>query len=302
MKILVTGASGFLGKTLCPALRARGWEVFETHSRDADLTRFGSLDKYNLIHFDRIYHLAAWTQAGDFCLYHPGEQWIINQKINTHVLSWRHEWQPQAKLISMGTSCSYEEGRELSEENYLRGSPIQELYTYGMCKRMLHIGQMSLAKQFGYKYLTVVPATLYGPGHHTDGRQMHFIFDLIRKIMLYKHRGETVTLWGDGNQRRELVFVSDFVDTLIALDERVENDLYNVGAGEDHTIREFAEMICKIAGVDSSDIRYDASKYVGAKSKMLSTKKLDALLPSRARTALHAGLEINITNFEQSLK
>ena len=66
MKVLVTGASGFLGKTLCPALRARGWEVFETHSRDADLTRFGSLDKYNPIRFDRIYHLQRVDPGGRF--------------------------------------------------------------------------------------------------------------------------------------------------------------------------------------------------------------------------------------------
>jgi len=168
-----------------------------------------------------------------------------------------------------------------------------------MCKRMLHIGQMSLAKQFGLKYLTVVPSTLYGPGYHTDGRQMHFIFDLIRKILLYKRKGEAVTLWGDGYQRRELVFIEDFADTLMNFDERAENDLYNIGAGEDYTIQDFAGLICEVVGVDPADIHYDTSKYVGAKSKMLSTKKLDLLFPDRRKTPLRKGLEITIADIER---
>ena len=57
--------------------------------------------------FDQIYHLAAWTQAGDFCLYHAGEQWIINQQINTNVLWFWREHQPQAVLIAMGTGIAW---------------------------------------------------------------------------------------------------------------------------------------------------------------------------------------------------
>ena len=86
MKVIVTGASGFIGKSLYKKLIADGFEVIGLSSLDADLTKTGSLDKYSNIKFDRIFHLAAWTQAGDFCLSHSGDQWIINQQINTNVL------------------------------------------------------------------------------------------------------------------------------------------------------------------------------------------------------------------------
>src|SRR6185436_13243299 len=167
--------------------------------------------EFNGESYDRIYHLAAWTQAGDFALKHAAEQWVINQKINTNVLYWWHENQPQAKFVSMGTSCSYDPELPLVEENYMKGEPIESLYTYAMTKRMLYQGQRAMNKQYGHTYLTLVPSTLYGPGYHTDGRQMHFIFDLIRKILRGKIYGEKVVLWGDGHQKRELIFIDDFV-------------------------------------------------------------------------------------------
>src|SRR5439155_13507909 len=128
--------------------------------------------------------------------------WIINQQINTNVLTWWQMFQPQAKLIGVGSSCSYPPDRPLSEENYLVGEPIESLYTYAMTKRMMLVGMQALHRQFGLNYLCLVPSTLYGPGYHTDGRQMHFIFDLIRKILRGKRYGEPVVLWGDGHQSR----------------------------------------------------------------------------------------------------
>jgi GDP-L-fucose synthase len=97
MKILVTGASGFLGKALGRELAARGDAVVSLNSKNCDLTIAGSLERFNDRAYDQVYHLAAWTQAGDFCLHHAGEQWIINQQINTNVLAWWQKHQPQAK-------------------------------------------------------------------------------------------------------------------------------------------------------------------------------------------------------------
>ncbi len=299
MKILVTGATGFLGTALCRRLYQDGHAVTPLGSSDADLRNSGSLDRF-IDRFDHIYHLAAWTQAGDFCLKHPGEQWIINQLINTHVLKWWQARQPQAKLVTMGTSCSYSPELPLSEVNYLNGVPIESLFTYAQTKRMLLVGQMALQAQYGLEWLTLVPSTLYGPGYHTDARQMHFIFDLIRKILRGKIYDEPVVLWGDGYQRRELIHVDDFVASVVQLATGQINEIINIGGGEEFSIRHFASLICEATGYKFSRIQFDTSRYVGAKSKCLHIDKLNRMLPSRATTSLEVGLRDTIAWFEKN--
>lgn len=296
----MTGATGFLGTALCKKLEENGDTIVKLGSQDADLTIIDSLAQFNTTPYSHIYHLAAWTQAGDFCLRHPGEQWVKNQLINTHVTKWWAESQPQAKFIFMGTSCAYAEGADLKEENYMQGEPIDSLYTYAMTKRMLYQGARAMAKQYDLNYLCLVPSTLYGPGYHTDGRQMHFIFDLIRKIIRAKEFGEKVTLWGDGNQSREIVHVDDFVSILGKLTASQSNDIFNVGAGEEFTIKTFANTICDILDYPADAIEYDTSKYVGAKSKCLNTDKVDRIITDFDMTPLRIGLENTIKWFYES--
>ena len=300
MEIFITGGHGFLGTALCRILGAQGHALTRPRSAECDLTVQGSLDRFAQKRYDVIYHLAAWTQAGDFCLRHPGEQWVINQQINTNTLAWWSAHQHQAKLVFMGTSCAYAPGNDLVEEKYMDGEPIDSLYTYAMTKRVLYQGARALNKQFGLRYLCVVPSTLYGPGYHTNGRQMHFIFDLIRKIIRGKELSEPVVLWGDGHQKREVVLLDDFICALLALAGRVENDLVNIGAGEEHSIRDFAAQICRIVGYPAERIQYDTGRYVGANSKCLSIAKLRHLLPEYAVTPLEVGLRSTIFWFYES--
>lgn len=297
MKIIVTGSSGFLGTALCEYLESLGHCITKLNSKVADLRSAGSLDKFTDEKFDMIFHLAALTQAGDFCVRHPGEQWIINQQINTNVLSWWSSYQPQAKLVFMGTSCVYAPSGQLTEDEYMLGEPIDSLYTYAMTKRMLYQGARALSKQYGLKYLCAVPSTLYGAGYHTDGRQMHFIFDLIRKIIRGKEYGEPVVLWGDGYQCRELVLVDDFVRILWQLSEEFDNEIFNIGAGVEFPIRTFAKAICDIVGYPPEKIEYDTSRYVGAKSKCLNVDKIRSYLPNYSIQSLDVGLKKTIDWF-----
>ena len=297
MSVLVTGSSGFLGTALCTYLEAQDCDLVRLTSKNCDLRDPQSLDPFDDQEYSLVFHLAAWTQAGDFCLHHPGEQWIINQQINTNMLAWWARSQPQAKMVIMGTSCAYAPGSELRETEYMAGEPIDSLYTYAMTKRMLYQGVRALSRQYGLKYLCAVPSTLYGPGYHTDGRQMHFIFDLVRKIIRGKEYGEPVVLWGDGRQRREVVLADDFVHVLWDLVRGYDDDIFNIGAGEEHSIRTFASKICAIVGYPEEDIVYDEGGYVGATSKCLNVEKVKQTLPSYTLHSLDDGLRATIDWF-----
>src|SRR5258708_15837094 len=128
MKALVTGATGFLGTHLCRALEGRGDEVVAVGSATADLRNPVSLDRF-VGPFDRIYHLAAWTQAGDFCLSHPGEQWVINQQINTTVLGWWQRRHPQAAPVSPRTTCADHPAQPPNQDWDLHGETSDSAYT-----------------------------------------------------------------------------------------------------------------------------------------------------------------------------
>lgn len=197
------------------------------------------------------------------------------------MLDWWHRQQKQAKLIAIGTSCAYDPNYPLEEKYFLSGTPIDSLLAYGMTKKMLLTGLITFHQQYNMDYLFVIPSTLYGiAGYHHDGKQLHFIFDLIRKILRAHLYGEQVVLWGDGEQKRELVHIDDFIDVLWQLANKKNNQTYNIGEGREHSIKEFAKIICDEIGYSLSKIEYDTSRYVGAKSKILSNDKLKTVLPN----------------------
>ena len=294
-KVLVTGISGYLGRHLNNGLEQLGWDIYESNTKVANLMNDKNLHIYNDVKFDYIFHLAAHTKAGDYCLYHKGEQFEINQTINTNILKYWREHQSQAKMIAMGTSCSYTPTMKMSEENYMIGEPDEGLYTYAMTKRMLLVGLNSYAEQYGLAFSYYIPSTLNGEDF--DLNDSHFIFDLIKKIYRGKHYGEDVILWGDGYQKRELIYVKDAINIMLNtlyLDRKL---ILNLGVGYEYIIREYANIISSIIGYDSNKIIYDESKYVGVRSKKLETDKLVNLYPEVKFTSLNEGLNNTINYY-----
>lgn len=299
-KIFITGGSGFLGRHLIKEL-SKDHKVYAPSSKKINLLNIKDLFKIK-DKFDEIYHLAAWTQAGDFCLKYPADQWIKNQLINTNILNWWKQKNSKAKLIFIGTSCCYDENGNFLEENYLHDKPHSSLTTYAMTKKMLLQGAISMEKQYKMKWLCVVPSTLYGSSYHEDDRQQHFIFDLIRKILNGKYKNKKVKLWGNGLQKREIIHVNDFISNLIKVNKKINNEIINIGQGKNHSIKKFAITICKILNYDHKKVFYDKSKYVGALNKKINVNKIKKIIPTYQKnlTPLMIGLKETIKWYEKN--
>ena len=295
MNILITGSSGFLGRNLFKELsKNKKINLTLLNSKNCNLLEEKNLNKYNNIKFKFIFHLAAWVQGGSFVQENSAEVWINNQKINSNLLSWISKHQKRAKIICIGTSGSYDPKHKLVESNYLKGNPHESLYSYGMTKRMLLVGLKTLNEQYKIKYLNIVPSTIYGPNYHINKRKNQFIYDLINKILDGKFKKKKVVLWGNGLQKRELIYVRDLVQIIINLYDKIDNQTINVSSNNNKNIKDYANIICKLLNYNFKKIHFDETKFVGVKNRSINNKFVLKILKDFKFTNINDGIEKTI--------
>jgi GDP-L-fucose synthase len=273
MNYFITGGNGFIGRELIKALKQNEPNSFfyTPNSKELNLLNPIVLDK---IKFDYIIHLAAYTQAGDFCNKYPFDQFEVNNFINLNVLQYWKKSTPEAKFIAMGTSVSFDGHLEMSEDNYLYGIPIDMYKSYAYSKRNLLIGLQSANKQFGMKFNYYIPSTIVGESYPFDGRNLHFIYDIARKFVEFKNgKSKKIELIGDPNTRREVLNVKDFCSMVISTMTN-ENQIYNIGSRYNFTMEELSNNFIKILDIDPAVVSFSKNKGFGVKSKFLNSNKI----------------------------
>ena len=207
-------------------------------------------------------------------------------------------------LCFLGSSCIYPRDcpQPIKEEYLLTGplEPTNEPYAIAkiagikLCE--------SCNRQYGTRFVSVMPTNLYGPNDNYDLANSHVLPALIRKAHEAKRRGDAeYVVWGSGTPKREFLYVDDMADACVFLMEQgIGCGIYNVGVGEDVTIRQLAETVMDVVGFKGG-ITFDSSQPDGTPRKLLDVSRL-AQLGWRAKTPLRDGIAQAYANYLESLK
>ena len=184
------------------------------------------------------------------------------------------------KLMFLGSSCIYPKfaKQPIKESELMNGylEPTNESYATAkiagikMCQ--------SYNKQYGTKYISVMPTNLYGKNDNYDLQSSHVFPALLRKIHEAKiNNSPNVEIWGTGTPKREFLFVDDVADACFFLMQNYDDsEIVNIGTGEDVTINELVDTMKKVIGY-GGDIINDTSKPDGTPRKLLDVSKLHSL-------------------------
>jgi len=311
-KIYVAGHRGLVGSALVRQLKVRGYGnlVLRTHS-ELDLTNQAVVCNFFAKEKPEYVLLAAARVGGIYANNsYPAEFIQQNLAIQTNIIheAWRNNVE---RLLFMGSSCIYpKDCPQPMKEEYLLTGPLEPTNRpYAIAKisgiEMCH----AYNRQYGTKYLAVMPTNLYGPNDSYDLNNSHVLPALIRKMHEAKKRGDKeVVVWGTGNPKREFLCSDDMADACLYLMEQPEsklsslfNDrhppLVNIGCGEDLTIRELAETIAKVVGYNEKLI-FDSTKPDGTMRKLMDVSRMNRI-GWTASTSLGKGI---ITAYQSYLE
>jgi GDP-L-fucose synthase len=280
-RIFVAGHRGLVGSAIVRRLEQTGRRNLLLRSRaELDLRDQAAVLHFFAEHRPEFVFLAAAKVGGIMAnATHPAEFLYENLAIQTNVIhgAWQHG---ARKLLFLGSSCIYPKlAPQPIKEEYLLTGPLELTNeAYAIAK----IAGLKLAAayraQYGFPAIGLMPTNLYGPGDNFDLETSHVLPALIRRFHEAKISGASeVTLWGTGTPRREFLHVDDLASAACFLMDTYDgSEALNVGAGEDLTIAELAQLVARVTGY-SGRIRFDPSRPDGTPRKLLDVSRIQAL-------------------------
>jgi GDP-L-fucose synthase len=277
MKILVAGATGLVGSAIIRCLNAKKANVIGISSKDVDL-----LDRESTLSFlketapDVVIDAAARVGGIGANDNFPVDFLSDNLRIQTNLIDASHNAQVE-KFIFLGSSCIYPKLAEqpIKESELLKGylEPTNSAYAIAKIAGIELI--KSYRKQYNHKWISLMPANLYGPGDNFSVSNGHVLPSLINKFHIAKTQNlESVELWGDGSAFREFLHVDDLADAVIFCMQTFDgNEHLNIGSGEEVSIKELAEMIQKVVQFNGT-INWDPKMPNGTPRKILDSTNI----------------------------
>jgi len=269
-----------VGTAVSNALSARGEKILTVNRNDLDLRDQGAVTSWLLRNRPDAVIFAAAKVGGILANdTYPAEFIYDNVVLATNVIHGAHTAGVE-RLVFLGSSCIYPKyaPQPLKEEYLLTGALEPTNEWYAIAKIVGIKLCQAYRKQYGRRYVSVMPCNLYGPNDNFDLASSHVLPALIRKIHQAKvMHASSATVWGSGAPMREFLHVNDLAAGVVhCLDHYDDSEPINCGAGQDISIRDLAEMVRDVTGFEG-ELIFDKSKPDGTPKKLMDSTRMRGL-------------------------
>jgi len=283
MKLVITGASGFLGRHTVPVLQSRyGTEnVLALSSKDYDL-----LDRSQVRHMfaktqpDVLVHLAAYSGGIGVNRTKPADFYFINLLMQALVFEEAARYGKLKKLVYPMGGCSYPATATspIDEGQMWQGYPQDESAGYSAAKKMGIVASRSYRTQHGLKTSVIIPGNMYGEYDNFRNSESHVVPAFIRRYYEEKKAGaKEIVMWGTGAPQRDFVYAGDVAALIPYFIEEYDSvEPVNISTGTAIAIRELAETLKSTMGFEGN-IQWDTSKPDGQMVKIFDVTRLRSL-------------------------
>jgi len=277
-KIYVAGHSGLVGAAICRVLVEQGFSnvITRAHS-ELDLTNQSAVRIFFAAELPDYVFLAAARVGGIHANdTYPADFIRDNLLIQSNIIDAAYQ-NGAKKLLFLGSSCIYPRlAPQPMKEAYLLTGGLEPTNEWYAVAKIAGIKQcQAYRRQYGFDAISLMPTNLYGTGDNFDLENSHVVPALLRKFHDAKMNEEdSVQVWGSGNPRREFLHVDDLADAAVYLMRTYsDEEIINVGVGEDISIRELAELVADVVGF-SGKLLFNTSMPDGAPRKLLDVSRL----------------------------
>jgi GDP-L-fucose synthase len=280
MSVLIAGASGLAGSAIASAYENQGHRVIRVNRSVVDLLdfeatlRFLKASKPDLI-IDAAARVGGIGANDRF----PVEFLVDNIRIQNNLMQAAHEVDVE-RFVFLGSSCIYPRNcpQPIKEEFLMTGHLEATNSAYAIAKIAGIELINSYRKQYGRKWISLMPTNLYGPRDNFDLNAAHVLPALIRRFVeAVDAKDSSVTVWGSGSPVREFLHVNDLASAVVISSEVYDSSLHlNIGTGEEISIKELSIMIASLCGF-RGEIIWDATKPDGTPRKTLDVSRIRAL-------------------------
>ncbi|MDP3706382.1 MAG: GDP-L-fucose synthase [Legionellaceae bacterium] len=299
-KVYVAGHQGMVGSAIVRRLQKSGYDNIILRNRsELDLTNQQAVNDFFCLEKPDYVFLAAARVGGVHANNTYRAEFIYqNLMIQTNVI--HAAWQSGVeRLLFLGSSCIYPRAcSQPIREEYLLSSVLEPTNEPYAIAKIAGIKQCeNYNRQYGTKYVSVMPTNLYGPNDNYDLNNSHVLPAFIRKAHEAKVRGDTqFMVWGSGTPMREFLYVDDMADACVFLmEQNIHDGIFNIGSGVDVTIRELAETVMNVVGF-TGEIIFDATKPDGTPRKLLNVDRMREL-GWVSKTSLRDGISAAYDDF-----